>query len=196
VCREPTAVPGRAHWFALRCRACGTEFVATDGSSAPPPPAAAPPKPKRRERVYLRQADVLVTDTRLVADGRTLALDAVTACRVEVEHGGWRWPPESLLAVIAALGLLAAAAPGIMLAGAGHIPLFPRVLGVAIAGMLLVLAGLMAREGWAERFYRLDRYRLMIRTPAGEVPAFADADAELVARVAAALKDALAARRG
>lgn len=44
VCRTAEALPSVGAWLNVRCRTCGTEFVATDGS---PPPAVLPPPPRR-----------------------------------------------------------------------------------------------------------------------------------------------------
>ncbi|MBM3982955.1 MAG: hypothetical protein FJ304_22325, partial [Planctomycetes bacterium] len=44
VCMSDARVPAGATWHELRCRSCGTEYVATDGSP-PPAPAGADPAP-------------------------------------------------------------------------------------------------------------------------------------------------------
>lgn len=47
VCVTPAPLPPTGGWVEARCDACGTEFVATDGSPppAPLPPPAPPPRP-------------------------------------------------------------------------------------------------------------------------------------------------------
>ncbi len=46
VCIAPVPVPPDGGWVPVRCSACGTEFVATDGRS-PPPPLPPPPPPAK-----------------------------------------------------------------------------------------------------------------------------------------------------
>lgn len=137
-----------------------------------------------------------MTDARLVVSGSAVALDGVLSSRGDAEPGRWCWPRESWWAVGGAVMLLAAAVPAWSLALAEGVPAFPRLLAGAVAAMLGVLAGFAVREAWRQRFWRLERFQLVLGTAAGEFPAFTDADEELVRRVAAALAKALADRRG
>jgi DNA-directed RNA polymerase subunit RPC12/RpoP len=46
VCSHGTVLPASGGWVPVRCPACGTDFVATDGSRPPePPPPPPPPAP-------------------------------------------------------------------------------------------------------------------------------------------------------
>lgn len=47
---EATAPPKAGGWVELRCAACGTEFIGTDGT---PPPSPPPPKPKPKTYAML-----------------------------------------------------------------------------------------------------------------------------------------------
>lgn len=76
VCLVVAALPPTGGWVPVRCRSCGTEFVATDGSP-PPAPAPAPPPPSPiapPSRPTPRPADSdaprgFTSDVRTTADG-------------------------------------------------------------------------------------------------------------------------------
>jgi hypothetical protein len=157
---------------------------------------SAPPASRRRtpRQVFLRESGVLVTDRRFVAPNFALPVERVIRCRVEVVPGRWVWPREVLWLFAGAVGLLALAALPAVLALDSRMPVFPRLLGFAVALALVALGAGVARFAWQSRYFRLDRFDVLVTTVGGEVRAFSDADEEFARRVEAALTAAVDAR--
>lgn len=190
MCRAPAPVARGGRWVLVRCGACGTEFVATDGN--PPPPSAEPDAPAMLpEHVFFDEAGVFVSDTRFVSPDCAFALSDVVSCAVRGVPGRWRWPWSGVLVLGGAFGVVAGGGAAVALGFAPAVPWFVRGLAAATGFVLLALSGYVFREARRHRYRRLEQFELIVGVGGFEVRAFSDADEELVGRIAAAVREAL-----
>lgn len=129
------------------------------------------PPPARAEHTFLSEGNVQVTNARLVCNGQTYAMAGVTSVRTAVE------PASSFGTVLAIIGGV------IFLIGAGNSSAAGAIWGVGI----LVCGILIQRTLKA-------KHHLVLHSSSGEVRAISSTDGAFIARILAAINDAIVSR--